>query len=142
MLYEIVKGMSNASEAINDNFQFGSIVEDNLDETNPVNGYYVRFGNGLQVSWLDHLELEYISGISLEKTWDFPIAFSEAPIVVPIAEDAVTALDHRGLSPYLLNRTKDSVLVQMSRMSGDVPFSSGDTRSTVVFAIGKWDKQI
>src|SRR5699024_4707424 len=107
-LHEIFKGMDNASEAINENFKDGSVVEDNLNVTDPANGYYVRFGNGLQICWWDNLKLQYISTVSLERNWEFPVSFAEAPIVVPIAEGAVTILDHRGLSPYTLDRTRDS----------------------------------
>ena len=49
MLHEIFKGMDNASETINDNFQNGSIVEHNLDEPSPTNGYYVKYGNGWMI---------------------------------------------------------------------------------------------
>ena len=40
---EIFKGMDNAAEQINENFQNGSIVESGLNEV----GYYVKYGNGL-----------------------------------------------------------------------------------------------
>lgn len=43
MLNKIEKGMSNAAEAINENFQNGSIVESGVNEE----GYYVKYGNGL-----------------------------------------------------------------------------------------------
>lgn len=48
-LMDIIKGMPNGAEALQNNFLFGSIVASNLNESSPVNGYYVRFGNGLQV---------------------------------------------------------------------------------------------
>src|SRR5699024_2252354 len=43
MLHEIFKGMDNAAEQINENFQNGSIVESGVNEE----GYYVKYGNGL-----------------------------------------------------------------------------------------------
>ena len=43
MLNEIFKGMDNAAEQIDENFQNGSIVESGVNEE----GYYVKYGNGL-----------------------------------------------------------------------------------------------
>lgn len=48
-LIDIFKGMPDGAEALQNNFMFGSIVESNLDETNPQNGYYIKFGNGFLV---------------------------------------------------------------------------------------------
>lgn len=48
-LIDIFKGMADGPEAIQNNFMFGSVVESNLDQTNPADGYYVKFGNGLLV---------------------------------------------------------------------------------------------
>ena len=42
-MHEIFKGMDNAAEQINENFQNGSIVESGVNEE----GYYVKYGNGL-----------------------------------------------------------------------------------------------
>ena len=45
MLSEIFKGMDNAAELINENFENGSIVESGKNEF----GHYFRMGNGVQV---------------------------------------------------------------------------------------------
>src|SRR5699024_3959197 len=71
---EIFKGMDNASEAINENFLKGSIVEDNLDETNQENGYYVRFGNGFQLCW-GEVRASYYNTSSLDGQWTLPAEF-------------------------------------------------------------------
>ena len=48
MLHEIFKGMDNASEAINENFLSGSIIDSG--ETNE--GSYIKFGNGFCVQFI------------------------------------------------------------------------------------------
>lgn len=45
MLNEIMKGMDNAAEKINENFQNGSIIESG----STVDGYWARYGDGRQV---------------------------------------------------------------------------------------------
>ena len=59
----------------------GQIVEDNLHESSPTNGYYIRYSNGTQICWSDDL-----TGINIEnaagsiyrsgyRTWTFPAPF-------------------------------------------------------------------
>ena len=89
MLHEIFKGMDNSAEQINDNFENGSIVEHNLNEPNPERGYYVRYGNGLQVCW-HKLEVDINTSIAMgsayrteRRTWDYPKPFIESPFFDP-----------------------------------------------------------
>ena len=46
MLNEIFKGMDNAAELINENFE-----KTNVEIAENENGYYVKFGNGFVICW-------------------------------------------------------------------------------------------
>ena len=91
MLHEIFKGMDNAAEQINENFQNGSIVESGNNE----NGFWARYGDGTQMCILERTEtLSTTTSLSLFRgnlgNWEFPKAFLDEPYVdVSVAEGSV-----------------------------------------------------
>lgn len=85
-LIEIVKGMPNASEAINENFQNGSIVEYEIGETEG----FIKYGNGFMLCFAKII----ISDVGANGSgtasspyrssvvpWNFPRNFVEDPFV-------------------------------------------------------------
>lgn len=80
MLNEIFKGMDNAAEQINENFQ--NIVASGQNE----NGHYIRFDNGIQICWQTYLGTQQATGSATGvlfqsggSDWTFPMPFISAP---------------------------------------------------------------
>ena len=79
MLHEIFKGMDNAAEQINENFQNGSIVDEGVNE----NGRYVKYASGIMVCTVKgfpqvastNYGSMYRTGST--DTWTFPHEFLE-----------------------------------------------------------------
>lgn len=86
-LIEIVKGMANASEAINDNFK-----KLNAEISENENGYYVKFGNGLALCWR---EVTFIRGSSSEAgSYEKPITFKTGmPLFGDISSSSSAGFD-------------------------------------------------
>ena len=85
-LNEITKGMSNAAEMINNNFNFGSIVESGSGE----NGNYIKFVNGFTVCWRE-IEINRV-GPPGEQGIEKPVIFS-GPIFGGISTSSGSYLD-------------------------------------------------
>lgn len=75
-LTEITKGMSNAAEQINQNFQTGSVVDSGTNG----NGHFVKFGDGTMIV---RGTKESTSGFTVQegsiwRTDNFPVTFPES----------------------------------------------------------------
>ena len=75
--------ISESQSDILENFQAlndSRITEHNLDISDPSNGYYVEYENGLLVCWINDLVLGY-EGFSnrLEVDWTYPNSFNDKP---------------------------------------------------------------
>lgn len=137
MLNEIIKGMSNAAEKIDENFQNGSIVEHNLDETEPLNGYYVRYGNGLQICFISNLNLEYESQSRLATNWNFPASFIGTPVLLPVQENSLGTEITRG-GTFGTGAVSDYGHIRYFSPFGTT-FGSSDQRIAHAVAIGHWE---
>src|SRR5699024_9214760 len=93
MLNEIFKGMSNAAEKINENFEKG-LVEIGENE----NGHYKVYGDGT-LECRTKLTLEYTGGTMLRKTWDFPKEFADDDLDFTIT----TITPPSGKNTYILD---------------------------------------
>ena len=88
MLNEIFKGMDNAAEVINENFQNVGIVESGENE----NGHWAKLGNGWMVCYDDSIAVNQTTNelygqvySSAAFEWVFPMAFISEPVVTPVA---------------------------------------------------------
>ena len=77
MLHEIFKGMDNAAEKIDENFQNGSIVESGENE----NGFWVKWGNGFQLCMRTIPSGQVITTGHANFVVSFPAPFSGRPYV-------------------------------------------------------------
>jgi len=139
MLHEIFKGMDNAAEQINENFLKGSIVEDNLDETNPKNGYYVRFGNGFQLCW-GEVRASYYNSSNLDGRWTLPAEFiNDRYFADAVNLDIPTSNNNSEArmsetATYVRNTNNTS----FRKIAPVNTFASGDYVDLLVFAFGKY----
>lgn len=129
-LTEIKKGMSNAAEAINNNFQAGSILESGANE----NGNFIKFADGTLICQT-RKSLEYASANVLQIAYIF---------AHPFADDSYTInATYRDTAP-ILNITpiaigsKINYQAYLSCANVGSEFTPGTTAPFEVTAIGRW----
>lgn len=131
MLNEIIKGMDNAAEAINENFE-------KLDSELVVDGnnYYVKFENGFQVCWAIAVGINQdigASGGSYTKPFSAPfvgrvaVGFSAAYSVNSHARtqglDTLTAHGSSDLQEWQLRSTSNTAVLN---------------NDLILWAFGRW----
>lgn len=114
----------------------GAVIVESGSNTD---GEWIRFGNGLQACWIASLLLIYHAAHMLRKTWTYPKPFVERPAVIPVAAEyssvnAAREIDIINYSPP----TNTHAVIAVHTSASLSPYSSGDTRDTTVFAIGRW----
>jgi|SRR5690625_1833291 len=114
MLHEIFKGMDNAAEAINDNFEQVDIIQGQNE-----NGSYVKFGNGLIVAWFKmtdtHTHATY--------EWTYPIPFSNPPIVLATPQQVSDLSAYSGVNYGVRARNDSADLRKWNHGGLNYPFS-------------------
>ena len=140
MLQEIFKGMDNAAEQINENFLLGSVVADNLNESNPPSGYYVRFGNGFQVCY-HTIDVTAITSYRADRLWRYAKEFNKKPVVIPVkpwfigggAGEADYSITARNEAEF----TTESVSISV--FAKDRTLTVGNVLSNIsVVEVGRW----
>ena len=130
MLNEIFKGMDNASEAINENFLFGSIIEEGENEK----GHYVKFGSGLALCFIYDMPVGYEITSRLSAHWAYPISMAEVWTVVGVR----TAFDGGySINNVTLGVTR-GVTEALVRFYGRSDFVSTDVVGVNLIAVGRW----
>ena len=134
MLHEITKGMDNAAQAINANFKNATIVESNLDETNPSKGHYVIFGNGLMMCWHTNLEATYDTNARLTVVWQYPKEFTVQPVAFAVRDYAHEKSEINS-SSVGIRPNEDAAHIRLFSPYGQY-FVSGDKTPVRAVAIG------
>lgn len=131
MLNKIEKGMSNAAEKINENFEMG-VIEIGENE----NGQYKIYGDGT-LECRTRLTLEYTGGTMLRKTQEFPKEFIDDDLDFIIT----TITPPEGKYTYILdvpNVYSDRVNIRALKELGvGKNFAAGDEAIVTVVACGK-----
>ena len=131
MLNEITKGMSNAAEKINENFEMGIIEIGEND-----NGHYKIYGDGT-LECRTKLSLERENTTMLRKTWNFPKEFADDDLDFTIT----TMTPPRGKYTYILdvpNIYGDRANIRAFREPNvGSDFTAGDEAIVTVVAYGK-----
>lgn len=136
MLNEIYKGMDNAAEQINENFQFGSIEELNIGEKSG----YIKYANGFLVCFGS--EARVYDAISVGGILDIDFSWSVPFINPPFAFHSLslTTMNENSMKNYDTaqnqgNITTDGMTVTVSHNG------TNNSRSSLVIyylAIGRW----
>ena len=133
-LIEIVKGMAGGAEAIQTNFQFGSVVEIGTNE----NGTFVKFGNGLAICFKDDVTFAYAGSTAfISGTWTFPITFVGNPSCFGIPRLGYVSARFDAATLALAKAATTSVYGRLNNTS-TVNFATGDTQNIPLFAVGMW----
>ena len=131
MLNKIEKGMSNAAEKINDNFEKG-LVEIGENEK----GHYKVYGDGT-LECRTKLTLEHTGSTMLRKTWILPKEFIDDDLDFMIT----TITPPEGKFTYVLdvpNIYPDKVNIRALKELGvGKNFAAGDEAIVTVVAYGK-----
>ena len=134
MLHEIFKGMDNAAEQINENFQNGSIVESGVDAEG---GYYEKFGNGVMNAYRK-MTLSYQTLRILSETWNFSEEFINDEYVVQVTIESIPT-EYRGvMAPEVTYVFKDRVNARVTIPTTVTPFPENTTIDVYVTIKGRW----
>ena len=142
---EIIKGMANASEAIQENFEE---IDEHLAESaskhihssgSNDDGYWVRFDDGTQICW-GNIRLPYATAIMCRATVSYPKAFSNAPSI------SANLINYSGTPTYrdmtsinFSNILSTSVKFAVwTQRSATATWESGDHVDCTFIAIGRW----
>ena|SRR5690625_2778788 len=128
MLNEIFKGMDNAAEMINGNFEKLD-VEVGENE----NGTWVIFNSGLQICF-QNIVLPYENSTRLSRRWTYPKPFG-SKVVTFISREAEVGVDAARFATYGINPELESALVRGYAQT-DKNFQSSDSANVSVLAIG------
>lgn len=112
----------------------GGIVE----EVTNANGTAVKFDTGLMIC-THELTISRINTSELRSAWTFPQVFNSAPdgwctITSLSATPAFSQLSTSRIDTF----TTTDCNVRLYRLAGTANFTSGDTATFKVFAIGRW----
>ena len=122
---EIYKGMDNAAEQINENFQ-GLLFESGENE----NGTWTKFPDGTMIC---RREIQLDFGTTGQENFDFPVTFEEYPLIL-------TGIREGTYGPYVNFITNMVVGVddKYSRWQVTKTKTSDVSRRIVLGAIGRW----
>ena len=133
-LIDIIKGMAGGAEAIQANFQFGSIVESGTNE----NGTFVKFGNGLAVCFKNNVTFTHVGSTAfISGTWTFPMTFVGKPSCFGSPRLGYVSVRFDAATLALAEAATTSVYGRLNNTS-TVNFATGDTQNIGLFAVGMW----
>lgn len=113
MLHEIFKGMDNAAELINENFESVKIKHGQNEK-----GSYVVLGNGLKVAWFTITKVH--TGSTYQ--WDYPIEFSNPPTVMATANQSTDSRSYSGVKFGVTTYADHAALRKWDHGSLNYPF--------------------
>ena len=106
------------------------------------NGEYTRFADGTQICW-HRPTAAYSSGSTINASWTFPAAFTDATKIVVTGSIynstlSVTPAPDELLGVHFSSVAASSCSAQVRRVKGGTSFVSGDTTQLFVQAVGRW----
>lgn len=114
------------------------IVEDNLHETAPTNGYYVVYASGLKRCFAE-VVTTYASVTRCTATWTYPVPFTRKPIVqLTINTDSAsfTSTQFYDILAQVDQVTSTSARCSIRKVTGGVNLAAGDSCPVYVTAEG------
>ena len=125
---EIFKGMDNAAEMINENFE-----KTNVEISENENGYYMKFGNGFAICWRE-ITFNRDTSVSVDGV-PKPIAFEETyPIIGGVSTSSGGYRDRNDLNILGINNYYGSWTI--GRKTTSSTWSGSGNFTVVVWAAG------
>lgn len=110
-----------------------------IERGSNANGQYVRFADGMQICWLENLQLSYSSTAMMAATWTHPASFSTSPAATAGRRSGgglTPSEDELGSTKVAVSAT--STTVMLFRVAGMTNFGPADSTTFSVIATGRW----
>ncbi len=103
-----------------------------------LNGFYQRFSNGMQICWINQIELVHDGSTSISAWWTFPASFNdENNIFATWAGRSGQAIPQGERQLYHRVISTSTTQCRLQAL-GDGGFSPGDSGVAQAYAIGTW----